>query len=330
MVKFLYGVAGTNVDVTELCFEKLLTPDGVRIVIPANDHVRSGTFQQDPVVGVVKSIFIVLGSAREDEDGDGETIVEIDASTRAQFDTRTERIVVVKNRNSQEQGQEQEQDRDLWSKHATAISKLALRHGSFMEELPEQLMVLRFLAQSATVLEIGSNIGRNSLIIQSVLGPGREPRFVTLECDTATCDLLRENRDGNGMSFVVENAALSKQRLVQQGWNTTPLLAGERVPEGYVEVPTIDFRSLCARHGNVAFDTLVLDCEGAFFHILTEMPEILDTVVCVIMENDYHDFSQKLFVDEVLCSNAFEVVYCESGGWGPCIDCFYEVWRRIG
>ena len=81
----------------------------------------------------------------------------------------------------------------------------------------------------------------------------------------------------------------------------------------------------------IEFDTLVLDCEGAFYYILMDMPEILDNINLIIMENDYQDISQKQYVDEILLQNNFVSDYVESGGWSsscPCYNNFFEVWKK--
>ena len=46
------------------------------------------------------------------------------------------------------------------------------------------------------------------------------------------------------------------------------------------------------------------------------------------MENDYGDVSQKLYVDSILIKNNFYTDYVEAGGWGPCYNNFYEVWKK--
>ena len=79
---------------------------------------------------------------------------------------------------------------------------------------------------------------------------------------------------------------------------------------------------------NIDFDTLVLDCEGAFYYILMDMPEILNNIKLIIMENDYNDISNKNYVDEILKKHNFKVDYQEPGGWGPCCNNFFEVWKR--
>jgi len=59
-----------------------------------------------------------------------------------------------------------------------------------------------------------------------------------------------------------------------------------------------------------------------------DMPEILNNINLIIMENDYHDISQKNYIDKILRNNNFSVIYTESGGWGPCYNNFFEVWKK--
>jgi hypothetical protein len=73
---------------------------------------------------------------------------------------------------------------------------------------------------------------------------------------------------------------------------------------------------------------LVLDCEGAFYYILMDMPEILNNINLIIMENDYHDINHKRYIDNILRENNFIVEYSQQGGWGPCFHNFFEVWKK--
>ena len=68
----------------------------------------------------------------------------------------------------------------------------------------------------------------------------------------------------NSFKFIAENAALSKRKLIQNHWQTIP---SETVLSGWENVNIIDFDTLQKKH-NIIFDTLVLDCEGAFYYIL--------------------------------------------------------------
>ena len=201
-------------------------------------------------------------------------------------------------------------------------NKLTLHHGSFQEELPEQKMVVRVLKGHEKVLELGSNIGRNSLVIASILQ--NSENLVTLESDPLTVECLQKNRDANNLNFRIENSALSKKKLIQQGWSTIP---SETLLVGYKWVNTITFPELQNKY-NITFDTLILDVEGAFYHILLDTPEILDNIKLIIMENDYWENAHKIYIDDVLKSKDFYRVYIEAGGWGPCYDNFYEIWEK--
>lgn len=233
-----------------------------------------------------------------------------------------ERIQVLQNiQNNLKKQEEVKEELDYNTKLSLIHSKLKIKYGSFHEEYPEQLMAVRYLKGNEKVLEIGGNIGRNSLIIASIIDNNN---FVTLESDTEISKQLIENRDLNNFSFIIENSALSKRKLIQKGWDTKP---SEVLEDGYKEVNTIDYEQLLEKY-NIKFDTLVLDCEGAFYYILMDMPEILNDIKLIIMENDYHDIEHKNYIDEIMIKNGFYNDYRESGGWGVCNDRFFEVWKR--
>ncbi|NDB83362.1 MAG: FkbM family methyltransferase [Alphaproteobacteria bacterium] len=202
---------------------------------------------------------------------------------------------------------------------------LKIHHGSFKQEIPEQKMAVRYLTGNEKILEIGGNIGRNSIVMSYILRKHNNNNLVVLECDVVSYNKLKENRDINNLDFKIENSALSKRKLIQKGWDTIP---SDKVLDGYTEVKTITLDDLKAKY-NIEFDTLVLDCEGAFYYILQDMPEILQNINLIIMENDYRDISHKRYIDKVLEANNFKTDYIEAGGWGPCSVVFFEVWKRI-
>ena len=197
-----------------------------------------------------------------------------------------------------------------------------------MEELPEQRMAVRYLTGTEKVLELGGNIGRNSLVIASILQDSQN--LVTLESNHNIANQLRENRYINNLQFHIESSALSKRKLLQKGWDT---LASDTLIEGYNWVNIINLDELNAKY-NIKFDTLVLDCEGAFYYILLDMPEILDNINLIIMENDYVDISHKQYIDNILIKNNFYRDYIEPLGFimcpchEVCGDFFFEVWKR--
>ena len=187
-------------------------------------------------------------------------------------------------------------------------------------------MAVRYLRGKEKVLEIGGNIGRNSLVIASILEDSSN--LVTLESDVNISKKLFENRDLNNMKFHIESSALSKRKLIQKGWETKP---SETLEPNFKWVNTITLEQLKTKY-NIKFDTLVLDCEGAFYYILMDMPEILDNINLIIMENDYLELEQKKYVDKILTNNNFKVEYqgkCpHCPPFLPCRNNFYEVWKK--
>lgn len=296
-MKIYYGNNNTYIDVTDICLEEL-TNNNNNIIIPCGDCNRAQYFT-DPLFEV-KKIIIIEHNLH---------VTEYDDSYTIKINTTNHTICATN-------------EIDINNKLAEIQSKLQLKYGSFNEELPEQKMAVRYLTGKKKVLEIGGNIGRNSLIIASILESSNN--LVTLESDVHIANQLMENRDLNNLYFHVESSALSNIKLIQKDWDTLP---SDTLQEGYTWVNTITLANLTRKY-NIEFDTLVLDCEGAFYYILQDMPEILTNINLIIMENDYYDISKKNYVDEILKKNNFSRHYVESGGWDPCRDHFFEVWRK--
>ena len=295
-----YGIVDNNIDVTDMCYNKLCNNN--IITIPEGDHNRAKYFG-DPLLGVLKSIFII-NDLNETVEYSHTKVISIDI---------TKNLVEYKDSN------------DIITKLTGIHNTLKIDYGSFNEEYPEQIMATTYLTGYEKVLEIGGNIGRNSLIIASILKEKGNYDFVSLESSKDIADQLIHNRDINNLAFHIESSALSKRNLIQKGWDT---IESDVLLDGYHTVDTITLDQLYLKY-NIEFDTLVLDCEGALYYILMDMPEILNNINLIIMENDYWDINKKIFVDDVLKKNGFYVDYKKEGGWGPCFDCFFEVWKKI-
>jgi FkbM family methyltransferase len=295
-MKILYGWETKKIDVTYICFNRLMKNN--IITIPCGNLIRDTIFL-DINKGVGKKIYIIINNTKK----------EYGPFCNIRINT-INKNVFVKHFNVVQQ------------KLKNIQSRIKIKHGSFNEEVPEQLMVSRFLTGNEKVLEIGGNIGRNSLIIASILK--NSANLVTLECDTKIAQQLKENRDINKLNFHIENSALSLNKLIQKGWDTIP---SDTLKDGYKWVNTITLDELKSKY-QIEFDTLVLDCEGAFYYILRDMPTIIDNINLIIMENDYHNISDKNYIDDILRENKFIRIYVKGGGWGPCKDRFFEVWKR--
>ena len=306
-MQITYGTQGNAIDVTAVALSTCMKSS--ILYIPPDDNARARLFT-DPIYGKVKSIFID-GVAYE-----ATTPIFVDTVAQTVHTTCIPQYI-----------------RDIYpdeSVTANLISmqnKLTLLHGSFRDEFPEQRMAVRFLLPTDSVLEIGGNVGRNSLIIGSLVN---QDSLVTLESDPAIAAQLIENRNANGMTFAIEPFALSLRPLMQKGWDT---IVSDTPVDGYKKVNTITLAELRAKYK--PFTALVLDCEGAFYYILLDMPDILDGIRTVIMENDYYDRSHKAYIDTTLQERGFTRVYKESLGPEyafkkfPFAENFFEVWQNL-
>jgi len=310
MLKINFGTKEKNIDVTEIVYKKLMKQN--IIFIESNDENRVPYFT-DPAVGLFKSIFIT------DENN---VTTEYHGFLHIFIDTLNNNKIYTEN--IPQYILDIFPNYDICNKLLLIQNQIKINFGTFEQEFPEQIMSLLYLKGDEKILEIGSNIGRNSLIISYILGQKQNNNFVTLECDYEIYKKLKHNRNINNMNFFIENSALSKRNLIQKGWDT---IESDVVLEGYKKVNTITLSELYEKY-NIDFDTLILDCEGSFYSILIDMPEILNNIKLIIVENDYDELYKKEYVDTVLKNNNFYVDYFRAGGGRVCSDNFFEVWKR--
>jgi FkbM family methyltransferase len=309
---FFYGNKDNMIDVTEIVHKKCLRDNLINI--PMGDGNRSRIFG-DPLPGVYKYFYIKVFNKLN-------TYSELD---NIYIDLITDRIYQIDNLPFKIQNDYFSSTLD--NKLKLIHSFLKLEYGTFNEEYPEQIMALKYLSGKEKVLEIGANIGRNSLVINFLLSNNKNS-LLSLESDTQSFNKLKRNMEINNFNFHIENSALSARKLIQKDWDTIP---SEEILDGYFPVNTITLQDLRKKYP-INFDTLVLDCEGAFYYILMDTPEILDGINLIIMENDYHDISHKKYIDSVLKQNNFYVDYTHPLEFTSyvmkCTDYFYEVWKR--
>ena len=204
-------------------------------------------------------------------------------------------------------------------------SSLRFSYGSLQDEYPEQLMAALFIPPEAQVLELGGNIGRNSCVIASLLKNSKN--LVTMECSKESAKLLRKNRDRNKLQFRIEEAAISKVPLIQSGWMTIP---SEEEKPGFVRVNTLSFEEVQKKY-RMTFDTLVIDCEGAFYYILKDDPELLKNIRLILMENDFPLLEHFQYVTKLLQENGFQLIYTAPlmTDWQiPAKEEFYQAWKK--
>lgn len=215
-------------------------------------------------------------------------------------------------------------------------NNVKIHNGDFTEEVEEQKMICSYLTGNEKVLELGSNIGRSSLVIAYILHNDND--LVTIEPNKELFDILKTNRDINNFNFQIETAAISNRQLIQKQPGELDLyesvcdktFPSDEIIDDHQLADSITLNEFRKKYP-INFDTLVVDCEGAFYYILSETPEILDGINLIIMENDYDSIEHKNFVDGILIDNGFKLEYNQDAGYyraTPCYDVFYQVWKK--
>jgi hypothetical protein len=97
---------------------------------------------------------------------------------------------------------------------------------------------------------------------------------------------------------------------------------------GWFKVKTITWDDLKKKYP-LNYNVLVADCEGALYHILQSYPEIIEGIKTILLENDFYDKDQALWVHDFLKSNGFVVDFSTNGGgggFGYCKEFFWQTW----
>jgi len=218
-------------------------------------------------------------------------------------------------------------------------SKISLLYGSMDQELVEQHLSCKYIKPNNIVLEIGGNLGRNALVISNILD--NETNLVTLEPNKEYYNKLVENRDHNNKLFNVDNCCLSinpvyildsRSFLEDKLDDIFPISFNDLDTSKANSVNIINYHDLCNKY-NLIFDTLCIDCEGAFYYIIKDMPYIIDNIKLIIIENDYENLAHYVYVENIFKTSGFkcvETLELHNPQWdAPCKDFFYQVWCKV-
>jgi FkbM family methyltransferase len=214
---------------------------------------------------------------------------------------------------------------DVIKKVLNMHAKTELRHGVLLTELVEQYMSVQAIEPTDVVLELGGNIGRNSLMIANLLTDDRN--LVTVECDPEFAGYLDENRSINKRNFAIVTAALSKRRLIQSGWDTKPLADGAPIPTGWKEVATLTWTQLQQLHP-LRFNVLVADCEGALVTILKDEPDLLAGFNKLLIEQDGPVETRQPLREYFLKSGFVRTYSVPLNNGERIVEDFWETWVR--
>tara|TARA_B100000035_G_scaffold289936_1_gene276686 strand:+ start:5096 stop:6718 length:1623 start_codon:yes stop_codon:yes gene_type:complete len=184
-----------------------------------------------------------------------------------------------------------------------------ISYGDKYEELVEQYLVMKYITPSDVILEIGGNIGRVSCLVSTIID--NDDNLLVLECDKLLYKKLLQNKIQNNLHFNIENKALSSIELYQLGWNTYTIDESKNLDdESFSQLQKVDCITLdeINKKYNIHFNTLIIDCEGAFYYIIQSFPNILNNICKIIIENDYPTWERKQFVEDILLKHNFETI----------------------
>ena len=355
MIEIYYGLIEKKVNVTNIVFEKCINNDVIHIPGSCDDRDR---LFSDPVPYKNKYIFIIISKGKDSEDTVIHTFyrdvtVYYDLITKKvytdniPYDIKTrflnknlhttkiseEDHLEMENRNKLSNMilspsnnpliVDSEIKFSLFSKLQEIHTELQLDFGMFYENMSMQLLILKYIHGQEKVLEIGGNIGRCSLILAHILNTKSNNNFVSLESNPDYAKQLIHNRDQNGLSFHIENSALSSMNMIQL---EDKMSRSDVLVDGFFKVNTISWTDIMEKY-KINFDTLIIDCNDSFYEILLDFPELLNNMKLVIMKNEYYDVFKKMKVEKMLIEKKFFLEYSETGGNCPCYYSYYEVWK---
>jgi hypothetical protein len=173
------------------------------------------------------------------------------------------------------------------------------------DELPEKVITTHFLSENQSVLEIGSNTGRNTLTIAKILGGSGT--LYTSESNKKDRLITTRNLTINQLSHsnVHVIPAISNSPLEQKGWDTRP-----RTLFGWLKRwEPVESEPLPA----VKFDTIIADCEGCFLKMTDDYPELLENATTIIIENDWKSMRDYDKIHQRFRQYGFKTAYNHHG-----------------
>ena len=180
-------------------------------------------------------------------------------------------------------------------------------------------LAYRYIRPEYSVLEFGGNIGRNSITIASLLNKNRDGSVNLVTLETGDVSELRKNMESSGNKFTIINAGLSKKDLYQSGW-----VSGTTKDNNKSAVNKISLSEIYKISGINKFDTLIVDCEGCFYDITNDFPELLLNSKLIIIENDSQAHNDH--IRKNILNAGFKSIFCgDHEGKQPC---FYEVFTK--
>lgn len=176
-------------------------------------------------------------------------------------------------------------------------------------ERAEQLDAVKYIKPHHNVLEVGGCYGVTSCVINHLL---QDPtKHLVIEPRHKMIQVIQENRKTHAAYFQVFHGAISRVPLKVVDASCFPCEARD------ANVPTKTIEQLQEQYG-IAFNALVIDCEGCVPQVLHENPALVEQLELILMEEDRPDIADYKSVYALLGAKGFEKV--KHG--------FHSVWMR--
>lgn len=175
----------------------------------------------------------------------------------------------------------------------------------------EKIRVIRsFLPADSKVLEIGGRYGVLSEAIHHILSD--RTHHVVVEPDRAAWAALEHNRDVARCSYEIVRGTLSSAGVSQTG-GCGPLGMTKRFriasnPDRSVPVFTY---SMLKENVGFRWNTLVVDCEGAFVEIFRDFPDIIYDATLIFIDWDALDDRKNKRFKFFVMSHGFDEIHAD-------------------
>lgn len=179
-------------------------------------------------------------------------------------------------------------------------------------ERPEQELIAKFLPTQCNVLEMGGESGTTSLIIDTILDPEYRSKHVVVDPADSSIPKMERVKKIYGCNFKIAHGFIGKERKLH-----------EELWEGCKNKKMFSLNELETLIDG-KFDVLVVDCEGAFYNILNEFPQILDNAKLIIIEQDGPSNSNNSIKQNLLNHN-FTLIHSQCH---PYINNFAGPWKQ--
>lgn len=183
---------------------------------------------------------------------------------------------------------------------------------------------LEYIKSEDNVLQVGSNFGRDSLVLDKLVGC---EHHVVVEYYKDVVPLLEKYKVIYNSSYSVESGILSLKPTVRK---EIFLIRSDTLFDEMTEfIKCLTLDELEKKY-DTTFNILIFNCSGFFYYILRDFDHLLDNVTTIILENDILIIEHKQWVRNYLEKKQFRMMdsldrnLTEFSGKE-----FYQVWIRI-